>query len=113
MTRQRFENKNKFEFNIKNLKVYLLSGVCCMLAIVSIFMTIESATSGGQIASLQKQETQLLAQQQDLQEALVQGLSIASLQDKSAELGFVQVNNLVYVSDGTSVARLPISDTEH
>lgn len=107
MKRQKINNKKRIEINLKSLRVYVLSGICGVLAIASIFMTIESATSGGEIASLQKEETQLTGQQQDLQEALVQNLSISSLQEKSQGLGFVKVSNLVYVSDGSPVARLP------
>jgi hypothetical protein len=59
------------------------------------------------MASLQSKETMLNAQQQELQENLVQNLSVNSLQEKSSELGFTKVTNLVYVSEGVTVARLP------
>jgi len=107
MTRTKFNNKSKKEFGLKNIRVYLLSGVCGVLAVASIFMTIESATSGSEMASLQSKETMLNAQQQELQENLVQNLSVNSLQEKSSELGFTKVTNLVYVSEGVTVARLP------
>lgn len=98
------------KFNLKNLRVYLLSGVCGILAILSIFLTIESATSGAEIANLQKQELQLTNQRQDLQEALVENLSVSSLQEKSNQLGFTKITNLVYVSENVPVARLPLSE---
>ena len=95
---------------MKKIKIYILSAVCGLLAIGSIFLTIGSATSGAQIASLQSEETQALNQQQELQENLVQNLSISSLQEKSSELGFAKVSNLVYVGQAAGavpIARLP------
>jgi len=97
----------KIEFNLKGVRLYVLGGVCGVLAALSIFMTIETATSGAEIADLQKKETQLASQQQNIEESLVENLSVNSLQEKSTEMGFVEVNNLVYVSGGIPVARLP------
>lgn len=87
-------------------KVYVLGGICAILAVFSIFLTIEAATSGEEIAVLQKKKTLLLTQNQDLQESLVESLSVNSLQEKSIEMGFVKVENLVYVSSSVPVASL-------
>lgn len=112
----KLNNKNKDRFILKSLRVYILGGLCGVLAVLSIFMTIETATSGVEIANLQKKEEQLVSQQQDLQESLVENLSTSSLQEKSVEMGFVKVGNLVYVANvanaenaasGISVAKLP------
>jgi hypothetical protein len=97
----------KVEFSLKGVRVYVLGGICGLLAILSIFMTIETATSGAEIADLQKKETQLANQQQNIEASLVENLSVNSLQEKSTEMGFTEVNNLVYVSGGIPVARLP------
>ena len=74
---------------------------------LSIFMTIEAATSGAEIADLQKKEAQLSNQQQDIEENLVENLSVNSLREKSTEMGFTKVSNLVYVSCGIPMASLP------
>jgi hypothetical protein len=95
------------KFNFKSIKIYVLGGLCGILAILSIFMTIETATSGAEIAGLQKKEAQLINQQQDIKESLVENLSANFLQEKSVEMGFTKVGNLIYVSDGVPVARLP------
>jgi cell division protein FtsL len=108
--------KNKF--NLKSLRVYILSGICGVLAVLSIFMTIETATSGAEIADLQKKEAQLTSQQQDIEENLVENLSVNSLREKSTEMGFTKVGNLVYVANaenvanGVPVARLPSYDVK-
>lgn len=107
MRRNKINNKTKAEFSLKSLKGYLLSGVCAVLAVLSIFMTIESATSGTEVSEIQKQQAQLMSQQQDLQEELVANLSVNSLQGKSSELGFTKISNLVYVAESVPVARLP------
>ena len=92
--------------NLKNSKIYVLSCICGVLVILSIFMTIDSATSGNEVANLQKKQTALLVKQQELQESLVEGLSLSSLEERSVEMGFVEVGNLVYVSTSVPVASL-------
>lgn len=95
---------------MKKNKIYILFGVCGILTTVSIFLTIGSASDGTEIASLQNKESQLMTEQQHLQENLVENLSISNLQEKSIELGFVKSSNLVYVRNSdnvASVARIP------
>jgi hypothetical protein len=107
MLRNKTNNTDKIKLNLKSSKVYVLGGICAILAVFSIFLTIEAATSGAEIAELQKKEAQLLTQRQDLQESLVESLSVNSLQEKSIQMGFTKVGNLVYVSSSVPVASLP------
>lgn len=101
-------NKISFKFNIKNSKVLLWGILCLILTVGCIFMTIETSTSGAEMAALQTKEQQLLARQRDLQEQLVQSLSVQKLQEQSSTLGFARVQNLVYVTDSAPVAaKLP------
>ena len=93
---------NKFE--IKNFKNYILIGISAIMAVLTIFLTIESSTNGAEFANLQKIELQLLSQQQDLQQSLVESLSINNLQEKSSGLGYAKISNLIYVSNTASVA---------
>ncbi len=106
MTRKN-TNKAKVKFNLKSVKVYVLGSICGILAVLCIFLTIESATNGAEVANLQNKENQLLVRQRDLQEQLVETLSVNKLQEQSSELGFTKINNLVYVTDAASVAKLP------
>ena len=87
--------------------MYVLSGICGTMAVASIFMTIGSATNGAEVASLQKKQAELLAKQQELQQSLVTALSVNNLTGQSASMGFVKVNNLVYVAESQPVAKLP------
>lgn len=92
--------KNKF-------RNYILFGTFGILAITSIFMTIETATSGVEISKLEKNEAILAQQKSDMEELLVKTLSLGELQAKSGTLGFSKPVDLVYVTPTESVAKLP------
>jgi hypothetical protein len=102
--------KNK---NIKNnstslgIKKYILIGVCGILAISSIFMTFETATSSVEVASLMTKENDLSSQKRDLEDTLVKSLSVNSLQQESSGLGFEKPTVLVYADESQPVAKLP------
>jgi len=89
---------------IKNLKIYVLGGICGLMVISSIYLTIESSANGSEFINLQKTKSSLLARQEELQQTLVESLSVNSLQEQSSELGFNKINNLVYVTDTKTVA---------
>lgn len=99
--------KERQPLNIKNIRMYILGTVCGLMSVATIFMTIETSTDGAQIAHLQQKETELLAKQQELQQQLVESLSVNNLTQTSTDLGFMKVNNLVYVNEPVSVAKLP------
>lgn len=97
----------KKTFNLKRAKTTIFVVVCGLLAVSSIFMTIEGAASGVEIAKLEKKELQLIDEKRMLEESLVKNLSVGELQEKSTELGFAKPTNLVYISGTESVAKLP------
>ncbi|HTK03924.1 MAG TPA: hypothetical protein VL401_04145 [Alphaproteobacteria bacterium] len=84
---------------MKTYKNYILITICGILAAISVFLTIEAATSGAEIANLDKTAKELTDQKRILEESLVKGISMSQLTEKSAELGFVKPENLVYVSN--------------
>jgi hypothetical protein len=95
---------------VRNFKTYILFAICGLMTIGTVFMTIESATNGAEIASMQKKEADLMDKQQQLQQSLVETLSVNSLQEQSSGLGFTKIGNLVYVAgiEGEqTAARLP------
>jgi hypothetical protein len=92
---------------MKNLNKIILVGICGILAISSIFMTIETATSGVEVSNLQREETQLLSKKRSLEDTLVQSLSISELEQKSSDLGYVKPTTLVYTTPLQPVAKLP------
>ncbi|MGA2910769.1 MAG: hypothetical protein ABSE04_03180 [Candidatus Microgenomates bacterium] len=90
-----------------NLKKYILIGVCGILAISSVFMTVETATSGVEVSNLRDKEDQLSEQNRDLEDTLVKSLSISDLEQKSVEMGYIKPTTLVYVTPSQPVAQLP------
>jgi hypothetical protein len=91
----------------KNIKKMALGMTFAVLALSSIFMTIETATSGVEIASLQKQEVGLQEEKRSLEESLVKSLSLGDMEDKSVEMGYTKPAALVYVAPPETVAKLP------
>lgn len=92
---------------IKNIKKYILISILVVLAVASVMMTIETSTSGVEIARLEEKERQLLSERRDLEESLVKTLSVSELQVKSGDLGFTKASNLVYITQTEPVAKLP------
>jgi hypothetical protein len=93
--------------NNKQLSKYILVGVCATLAISSVFMTIETATSSAEVSALRKEEAVLLDTKRDLEDNLVRSLSLSQLQLKSVEMGFAKPSALVYTDSPEVVAKLP------
>ena len=92
---------------MKNIKKYILIGFLGALAVSSVFMTVVTATSGAEVASLQKEESRLADQKRLLENTLVKTLSMNGLQEKSSGLGYEKPSNLVYVTLPEAVAKLP------
>lgn len=90
--------------NRKNVILVLMFGV---LAITSVIMTVETATSSMEVSKLRDDESKLADQKRYLEQKVVKTLSIGQLQEKSGELGFVKPTDLFYVSGTESVAKLP------
>jgi cell division protein FtsL len=90
-----------------NMKNIILIGTVVVLAVSSVFLTIETATTGVEIAGLEKKEASLADQKQVLDSSLLKTLSVAQLQEKSTELGFIKPADLVYVAEVEPVAKLP------
>ena len=70
-------------------------------------MTVVSATSGAEVASLQKEEFKLSDQKRLLEDTLVKTISMTQLQEKSVGLGYEKPVKLVYVAPPEAVAKLP------
>ncbi len=107
-----YNNKSvKNKTSVKSVKNYILITLCGILAASSVFMTIETATSGAEVANLDKTEIELTNQKRALEENLVKGISMSSLEGKSAELGFIKPESLVYVAGNeASTAIAPVAN---
>lgn len=108
MTRTNLIRQNKKPTVHRGITKYVLFVVAGVLAVSSIFMTVESATSGVEVSNLRQREIELAAERRNLENTLVRSLSMSDLEQKSSEMGYVKPANLVYVSDSKeAVAKLP------
>lgn len=101
------KNNVKKTTTLKNIKNYVLITFCGLLAAVSVFLTIEMATSGAEVSKLDKTSIEMSNQKRILEENLIKSVSMSQLQEKSSELGFVKPSNLIYISSISPVAKLP------
>jgi len=90
-----------------NIKKFSLIGIAGILAISSIFMTVETATSGMEVSDLRNKEMVLASEKRTLEDTLAKSLSVNSLEEKSTEMGYGKPLEMVYVSEPKSVAKLP------
>ena len=90
------------------IKKYTLFAVGAVLAISSVFMTVETATSGVEVSSLRQKQGELSMEKRNLESTLVRSLSINGLEEKSGEMGYIKPNTMVYVSQSQeAMAKLP------
>lgn len=101
--------QNKREAGVRrNLTKYVLFTVAGILAVSSIFMTVETATSSVEVSNLRQKEAELSMEKRNLENTLVRSLSMNDLEVKGNELGFTKPLSVVFVSDSEeSVAKLP------
>lgn len=80
-----------------------------VLAVSSIFMTVETATSGVEVSDLRQKEAELSMEKRNLEGTLMQSLSVNDLESKSGEMGFAKPTAMVYVSESQEAvaANLP------
>jgi len=99
--------KNKNESKLINAKEYGLWLILFLLVIANVYLTVETATSGAQIVSLEKKE-QILANEKRLSsEEIIKKSSLSSIQQKAQEMGYRKPQNIVYISQKEVVAKLP------
>lgn len=91
----------------KRFSSYILFITVGVLAVSSVVMTIESATSSLEMSKLEKTEIELLKYKRDLEESLVTSMSLSELQEQSVALGFAKAEELVYITQTESVATIP------
>ena len=98
------------KINIKknrNIKKCVLIGVCAILTVSSIYMTIENATSGIEVSNIRSKEIVLANQKRELEGTLIKTMSVSGLEVKSEEMGYIKPSVLVYVAPAKPVAQLP------
>jgi len=109
MTRRNSVRQNKFKkVEKRSITKYILMAVAGILALSSVIMTVENASSGVEVASLREKQSQLSLEKRNLENTLVKSLSMSDLETKSTELGYIVPTSTVYVSGPKeAVAKLP------
>ena len=104
-TRSKISNKTNSNWIIRKV---LFLGILGILAISSVLVTVETATSGVEVASLRKTESLLRMEERGLEGDLAKQLSVNDLDGKSGGLGYVKPSAMIYVSGSQeAVAKLP------
>jgi cell division protein FtsL len=100
-------NKQNKETKFSMTK-YILFVVAGVLAISSVFMTVETATSSVEVTSLRQKENELSLEKRNLENRLAKSLSINDLEEKSGQMGYGKPVNMVYVTGSKeTAAKLP------
>lgn len=90
---------------IKNTTILL--PILAAFAFVVVFLTIEVATSGAQLAQLEQEEAVLTKQNRELSDQLVKASSLITLGEEAKVLGFKKPSQIIYVTEKEVVAKLP------
>ena len=98
-------NRGKTIKKFTNLRAYGLWVIVGVLLISSVILTIDTATSGAEIAKLEKTQAALLLENSTLTDSLVKSSSLNTVDGKAKELGFAQPNNIIYLSPKEAVAQ--------
>ena len=91
----------------KKPKTILFWSLGIVLVVLFTFLTVETATSGAVLAKLEDEESSLLQQNKELEEAIVKASSLNDLENRSSELGFAKSSQILYISGSSEVAKLP------
>jgi hypothetical protein len=92
------------------LNKYFLWSLIGVFTAVNVYLTVEAATSGAEIAALEKKEAELTYQKSVYNEDLLRTTSLNDLAQKAAGLGFAKPVTIVYLNGEESVAQLPSQD---
>ena len=98
--------KKKTEILGIKIPLYLLP-VLVGFGILTVYLTIEAATSGAKLAELERQAAEIAAENQRLSGEIVRSSSLKDLGEKAEEMGFIKPQEVVYISEKDAVAKLP------
>ncbi len=97
------QTKKRLSFNKKTL-LWIIVG---LFIAVQVFFTIQTATSGAKISSLESKAIEFSNINKDLEAKLIQATSLSQIQEKAFDLGFVKNVETVYLKSGETFAKLP------
>jgi cell division protein FtsL len=92
---------------MKKLKTYFVWLLLVIFVIANVYFTVEFATSGAEIAGLEKKEAELTEESNSLSEELLKTTSLNDIAQKAGEMGFAKPTRIVYLNGEEPVAKLP------
>lgn len=102
------KNKKNIKFNIsqkgRTLPFWIVVG---MFLITTVFFTIETATSGAELARLEHSEQVLLEENRTLSSQLLQRSSLSNLSESAESLGYKKPTKVIYILEPAGVAKVP------
>lgn len=78
-----------------------------ILVIANVYLCVESATSGAEIAYQENQEKILSEEGNSLSEGLLKMASLKQVEEQALNLGFGKPASIIYLNGEESVAKLP------
>jgi hypothetical protein len=93
------KQKNNKTFIVWFLAILAIAGV--------VILTVETVTSGAELAALEKNERTLLDEKRVLEERMAKNSSLNEFEKKAEELGFAKTSKILYISGKEEVAKLP------
>ncbi len=90
------------KINIDNKKpakrlalLWLIIGV---FVVSIVFITIQSATMGAELAVLEEEERLLIKERQELSSRIIKSQSLTTIKEQSVQLGFIRPSDTLYFS---------------
>lgn len=101
MRKQKINNKKTF------MGKYILWFFLSALVVANVYLCVESATSGAEIAYRENQEKTLSEESNSLSEGLLKMASLKQVEGQALSLGFGKPTSILYLNGEESVAKLP------
>lgn len=72
--------------------------------VVTVYLTIQTATAGAKIANLEQKQEELAKENRELSDKLIRTSSLTKISEKADELGFVKPSDIIYLTPAEDVA---------
>lgn len=90
------------ENKINLIHLIVIAGV--MFVTASVYVTLQTASSGAKLAKLEKQLQELQVENRNMNEQLVRASSLTKISEQASVLGFVKASEILYIEIDESMA---------
>ncbi|MEK7061307.1 MAG: hypothetical protein AAB954_01450 [Patescibacteria group bacterium] len=92
---------------IKEYKELIFTCLLIVLVIANVFFTVSVSASGAELTNIEKTQSTLLSNNQELTDKIANESSLSIIGEKAESFGFSKPENIVYVQVPEPVAKLP------